>query len=81
MVTETVTVVIVQSTRLKQPYNYYVIWSLTVSVHPLTNIHFVHSQSTTPPYILSISFHEAELDYFSTPYQNLIHSLVRLDEA
>jgi len=56
MVTETVTVVTVQPTTLKQSYSHPVIGRLTVSVHPLTNIHFVHSvyiqsssQSTTPP--------------------------------
>jgi len=56
LVTATVTVVIVQPITLKQSYSHPVIGRLTVSVHPLTNIHFVHSvhiqsssQSTTPP--------------------------------
>ena len=63
-VTETVTVVIVQSTTMKQSYSHSVIWRLTVSVHPFPSIHWltftVHDATATLPF----SFHEAELRYF-----------------
>jgi len=48
------------------------IYTIEAAIHPLTNIHFVHSQSTTLPYILSTSFHEAEL--LSNLYNNFIQT-------
>ena len=43
MVSETVTVIIIQSAALKQSYSYSFIWRLTVSVHPLSNIQIVQT--------------------------------------
>jgi len=82
MVTETVTVVIVQSTTMKQSYSHSVIWRLTVSVHPFPSIHwltfilFIHSPRRHRKITLLVPWSWVTL--LSDPYNNFIQNFYRL---